>query len=96
MPRAPPLVLDGGWLASILGSSSGGGSSLVWAPRAAGPSARQAPSPSPLLLGGVPLRALSASAAAEDGVSGMLKSAQEKSVVRHELFQEAMGEGVLD
>nr|XP_020154695.1 golgin subfamily A member 6-like protein 2 [Aegilops tauschii subsp. strangulata] len=53
--------------------------------------AGQAPAPSPLLLGGVPLQALSVSPAAEDGVSGTLKSTQEKSAVRHELFQEAMG-----
>ena len=48
-------------------------------------------SPCPLLKGGEPLRAPSATPAAEDGVSDMLKSAHERSIVHHELFQEAMG-----
>ena len=91
MPRAPPLILDGGWLASILGSSSSGESPLIRAPREAWPAAGRAPAPSPLLKGGEPLRAPSASPVVEYRVGSVLRSAHERSVVLHELFRDAMG-----
>ena len=35
MPRVPPLVVDGGWMTSVLGSSSSSRPPLVRAPREA-------------------------------------------------------------
>ena len=43
-----------------------------------------------MLKGGEPLWAPSAVPAAEDGVSSMFESVLERSIVRHELFQEAI------
>ena len=83
--------MDGGWMASVLGSSSSSGPPLIRAPREAWPETGWAPAPSPLLKGGETLRVPSAIPAAEDGIGRALELAHQRSVVRHKLFQEAMG-----
>ena len=91
MPRTPPLVMNGGWLASVFGSSSSSRPYLVWAPRKAWLAPGAAPAPSPLLRGGAPLQASPAAPVVEDEVGRALEFEHERSVVRHELFQEARG-----
>ena len=46
--------------------------------------------PSPLPRGGKPLRGPPTTLAMEDDISSVLKLALEQSVIRHDLFQEAM------
>nr|XP_020181403.1 wiskott-Aldrich syndrome protein homolog 1-like [Aegilops tauschii subsp. strangulata] len=91
VPRAPPLVVDGGWIASVLASSSSSEPQLDRAPTEVQSAAGGAPAPSPLLKGGEPLRVPSATPAVEDRIGRVLKFAHEWGVIRHELFQEAMG-----
>ena len=91
MLRTPPLVMDGGWLASVFGPSSSSGPHIVRPPREAWLAPRAARAPSPLPRGGAPLQASSAAPVVEDKMGRALEFEHERSVVRHELFQEAMG-----
>lgn len=91
MPKAPPLVTDGGWVTSILASSSSNEPPPIRAPTEAGTVTGEAPAPSPLLEGSEPLRIPSATLAVGDGPGHVLKFAHERGVVRHELFEDAMG-----
>nr|XP_020150824.1 actin cytoskeleton-regulatory complex protein PAN1-like [Aegilops tauschii subsp. strangulata] len=90
VPRTPPLVMDSSWLALVFSSSSSSGPRLAGAPREAGPAPRAAPSPSPLSRGGAPLHIPPVTPVAEDEVGRALEFEHGRSVVRHELFQEAM------
>ena len=91
MPKTPPLVMYGNLLASIFGSSSSIRPQLVRTPREAWLAPMAAPAPSPLLRGGAPLQASPAAPVVEDEVGRALEFEHERSVVRHELFQEVMG-----
>ena len=87
MPMAPPLVTVGSWLASIREFSSSSGPCSIRAPREGQPSPGAVLAPSPQPGGGAPLDA--PPAAPEVGRAFELE--REHNVVRHDLFQEAMG-----
>lgn len=88
--RAPPLIVDGEWLKSVLGSSSGDGSAPVGVPCGARAVIMGAPAPSPMPRGGVPLQGPPSALAVEDGVDDVLGRAQESSVVRKEFLRKVM------
>ena len=91
MPKAPPLLMDNSWLASIFGSSSSSEPQSARAPREDGVASGAASAPSPLPGGGAPLGAPPAAPEVEDEVGRAFELERGQSVVRHELFQEAMG-----
>ena len=78
-------------MTSILASSSSNGPQPIRAPTEARSATREALTPSPLLKAGEPLRIPSATPTVGNGPSCVHKFAHERSVVRHELFQEATG-----
>ena len=91
MPKTPPLLMGSSWLASIFGSSSSSEPRPAWAPREDGLTSGAASAPSPLPGGGAPLGAPPAAPEVEDEVGRAFELERGRSVVRHELFQEAMG-----
>ena len=78
------------WLASIFGSSSSSEPRPAWAPREDGLASGAASAPSPLPGGGAPLGAPPAAPEVEDEEGRAFEIERGRSVVRHELFQEAM------
>nr|XP_040243778.1 classical arabinogalactan protein 9-like [Aegilops tauschii subsp. strangulata] len=90
VPKTPPLVLDGNLFPSIFGSSSSSEPQPAWASREDGLVSGAAPAPSPLLRGGAPLGAPPTAPEVEDEEGRAFELERERSVVRHELFQEAM------
>ena len=84
------MIVDGDWLRSILGSTSGDGPAPAWVPGGAHPTIAGAPAPSPLPRGGEPLQGPLIALAAEDDINSMLKLARERSIVRCEFLQKAM------
>ena len=85
MPKTPPLVFDGNLLASIFGSSSSSEPQPAWASREHGLVSGVAPAASPLPRGST------VAPVVEDKMGRALEFEHERSVIRHELFQEAMG-----
>jgi len=78
-------------MTSILASSSSNGPQPIRVPAEARSVTQEAPAPSPMQEKGEPLWVPSTAPAAMDGASCVLKAVHERSIVRHELFREAMG-----
>ena len=91
MPKTPPLVMDSSRLASIFGSSSSSEPQLAWAPREDWLTSGAVPAPSPLPRGGAPLDTPPAAPEEMDEVGHAFEFERGRSIVCHELFQEAMG-----
>ena len=91
MLMAPPLVTVGRWLASMLESPSSSGPCSVRAPREGQLAPGAMPAPSPQLGGGAPLDAPPTAPEVEDEVGRAFELERGRSMVRHEIFQEAMG-----
>ena len=90
MPKTPPLVMYGNLLASIFGSSSSSGPRSAWAPPEDWLTSGSASASHPLPGAGAPLGATPVAPEAEDEVGRAFELERGQSVVRHELFQEAM------
>ena len=88
---APPLVMVGRWLASMLEPPSSSRPCSVLVPREGQLAPGAAPAPSPQPGDGAPLDVPPAAPEVEDEMARAFELKRGRSMVRHELFQEAMG-----
>ena len=91
VPRAPPLVIDRGWVASALASSSCNDPPPLRAPAETRRTTRKGPASSPRPGGSVPLQISPATSGVEDEPRRSFERARKRGTVCHELFREAMG-----